>query len=81
MTKNYDNQFMECRTCMLKTGMPVLCQSCLHNRSLISRLTHNTEVLASAMIKFAPDLMTELVRRHKTTSVALAEFVKFMEKD
>lgn len=81
MTKNYDDKFMKCRTCMLKSGMPVLCESCLHNQSLISRLTHNAEVLASAMNKFAPDLMKELVRRHQGSSAALASFVKFMEED
>lgn len=58
---------MECATCAAKLGSPILCQSCLHNRSLISdlkaqlsRAHHRTDVLehridlcynASRMIK------------------------------
>lgn len=30
--------FKECPECSQKTGMPTLCESCLHNRDLISKL-------------------------------------------
>ena len=28
-------EFIECDTCRAKSGMPVLCETCLHNRRLI----------------------------------------------
>lgn len=31
-------EFMECDTCSSKSGSPELCQGCLHNRAVISRL-------------------------------------------
>ncbi len=30
--------FQECPECSAKTGMPTLCESCLHNRGLIAIL-------------------------------------------
>ncbi len=33
-----DNSFKECETCTAKPGTPVLCESCLHNREVITRL-------------------------------------------
>jgi hypothetical protein len=30
--------FKECPTCAVKPGSPVLCESCLHNRRVISKL-------------------------------------------
>ena len=30
--------FVECETCRAKPGSPILCDSCLHNRALISAL-------------------------------------------
>lgn len=33
---------MECATCAAKSGSPPLCDSCLHNRALVSAL--NTEL-------------------------------------
>ena len=30
--------FMECSVCIVQPGMPPLCKSCLHNRTLIDRL-------------------------------------------
>lgn len=31
-------EFIECKECSSKTGSPVLCNSCLHNRSVIANL-------------------------------------------
>jgi hypothetical protein len=31
-------EFRECNACVVKPGMPILCDSCLHNRQLISDL-------------------------------------------
>lgn len=31
--------FKECETCAAKTGAPLLCAGCLHNRTVIGRLT------------------------------------------
>lgn len=33
------NKFMECDTCRGKPGSPPLCKGCIHNRSLIEKLT------------------------------------------
>ncbi len=33
-----ENDFKECSECASKPGMPTLCESCLHNRTLIERL-------------------------------------------
>ena len=32
------NDFMECEICRNKPGSPSLCEACLHNRDLVSRL-------------------------------------------
>ena len=35
---DYDLMFMECDTCRAKSGSPILCSGCLHNREIIERL-------------------------------------------
>ncbi len=30
--------FMECKECAAKSGSPILCESCLHNRDLVCDL-------------------------------------------
>lgn len=37
--------FWECGPCAAKTGTPVLCKSCLHNRELIRRLTGQADLV------------------------------------
>lgn len=37
--RNVLSGFRECDTCRKKAGMPTLCAGCLHNRSVIDRLT------------------------------------------
>lgn len=64
MARPVMDEFKECPTCAAKPGMPRLCDSCLHNREIISRLSGQMRTLASALKKFAPDLMDELVKRH-----------------
>jgi len=36
-------EFKECKECSKKAGSPILCESCLHNRSLINALTDSTK--------------------------------------
>lgn len=71
-------EFRECDPCAAKSGTPPLCPSCLHNRRLISDLQRNARTLASAMDKFAPDLMAELMRRHQAATGALDNFLMFV---
>ena len=33
-----ENEFKECESCAKKPGSPTLCGSCLHNRSLVTKL-------------------------------------------
>lgn len=39
MSKEDVEEFMECDTCRAKPGSPYLCRGCLHNRTLINKLT------------------------------------------
>lgn len=61
------DEFRECAACASKPGMPPLCPSCLHNREVISRLSTNAKTLPEVLQKFAPDLMAELVERHRAS--------------
>ncbi len=36
--RNLVADFQVCPECSAKPGMPILCESCLHNRDLISKL-------------------------------------------
>lgn len=36
-----NEEFMECDTCRAKCGTPILCNGCLHNRILITKLQNN----------------------------------------
>lgn len=53
--------FMECPTCAAKPGSPTLCDSCLHNRSLIGVLQRKIarkekwQRLLSSIIEMAGD--------------------------
>lgn len=38
-----DEAFMECDTCRAKSGSPVLCTGCLHNRKLITTIRQDAE--------------------------------------
>ena len=62
-----EHYFMECSICSAEPGTPPLCGSCLHNRTIIDSLVIEREVLGSALWKFAPDLMEELILRHKAS--------------
>lgn len=33
-----NEEFVECITCSKKPGTPILCDSCVHNRNLITKL-------------------------------------------
>lgn len=74
------NDFQECYDCAKKTGSPILCPSCRHNRDVISRLSGNAETLARALQKFAPDLMTELLDRHRAADRAFTDFLAYMRR-
>lgn len=52
--------FMECAECARKLGSPVLCQSCLNNRSEIERLEAENAALRDALRFYAnlPDSWT-----------------------
>ena len=41
-----DISFVECPTCKAKQEMPLLCDSCLHNRGMISFLSGKTTKLS-----------------------------------
>ena len=41
-------EFVECATCRAKTGSPVLCPSCLANRTVISSLQEKVQQLTPA---------------------------------
>ena len=32
-------KFLECDSCRIKAGSPILCRGCLHNRALIEKLS------------------------------------------
>jgi len=38
-------EFKECAECAAKTGMPILCDSCLHNRHIVSLLNDKVKRL------------------------------------
>jgi len=48
--------FMECGTCFIKLGTPILCNSCLTNRSAIERLQahiNRTDIAIDELLKQA----------------------------
>lgn len=53
-------KFMECDTCRKKAGSPVLCNGCLHNRSVIESPKDKVEKIHSDGIKIV--VPTELVK-------------------
>ena len=73
-----DLEFIECKACSSRTGQPILCNSCFHNRSVISKLTKTLKITALSFKKFAPDLAAELIRRHQASDTALEEFIERM---
>ncbi len=79
MTSKYE--FVPCGSCASKPGTPAMCPSCISNRQAINALSNQMTILASAMKKFAPDLMEELILRHKAANLALDEFVEYMRRD
>ena len=76
-----NNEFHGCASCTSKPGTPTLCPSCIHNRRVIERLSNNAENLGKAMQKFAPDLMEELVSRHRAAEGALTHFLEFLRHE
>jgi len=42
--------FVECVTCIGKPGSPTLCQSCRHNRALISGLKAQSALVKKAFV-------------------------------
>jgi hypothetical protein len=48
-------EFMECATCRAKPGSPMLCESCLHNRTTINWLRGELGRVDDALDEFAPN--------------------------
>ena len=46
-----ENEYKECKSCSKKPGSPDLCESCLHNRTLMYRLRHKIEDLENIIYK------------------------------
>jgi len=40
-----EDDYKECKICSDKPGSPTLCESCLHNRELVSKLKQEIEKL------------------------------------
>jgi len=57
MNDNIDVEFQECPTCAAKTGMPILCDSCLHNRQAIAIMKE-----ALSMVITLTDELKELIK-------------------
>lgn len=74
-------EFKECNLCSAKSGSPALCTPCLHNRRVIAELQKERKVLASAMVKFAPDIMQELTQRYMAANQELDNFIEFLRKE
>lgn len=78
-------EFQECNDCAKKPGSSDLCLSCFHNRKIISELIRlldeKNTVLGSALSKFAPDLMKELVQRYNASNDELEVFLKYLKKE
>lgn len=57
-----DEVFMECDACRAKSGMPVLCAGCLHNRETIRRLRKRSMAVvligakAKALIEYIKEI-------------------------
>jgi hypothetical protein len=71
-----DPQFMECAECRSKPGSPTLCPSCLHNRTLVSKLSAALKTQDS-MAQENEDLWREVaalasdLNAHKATLLGL----------
>lgn len=69
-------EFMECEECSAKPGTPALCKSCLHNRGVISNLINSNRNLVVDLAEFAPDLVAQLLERHRAINAPLKDFLK-----
>ncbi len=54
-------KFIECGICITKTGQPVLCPSCLHNRDVIEKLTAKVSEMAECSNKVG-DILSNLTK-------------------
>jgi hypothetical protein len=63
-------EFMECETCSAKPGSPTLCAGCLHNRSLIEKLT---DKMTSGRTK---SYDSEEIKRFIDGSMAMPSFIE-----
>ncbi len=43
------HEFRECSACRAKPGAPVLCESCLHNRQVISELQQQLKAMTTRL--------------------------------
>ena len=70
-----NDEFQECLTCASKSGTPVLCNSCLHNRTLIVNLK---KALAKQLEfeEFRAKMLTEATGKKVVT---LGDVVKVLE--
>ena len=57
-----EHEFVECPECKKEPGTPVLCESCLHNRSSITKLGFEVTTLQSA-IKLSLAKITKMETR------------------
>ena len=51
-------EFVECAACQAKSGTPLLCQACYHNREVISFLRADNERIAADYTKHVNDTKT-----------------------
>lgn len=77
MIKTIQRDFMECESCIKKLGSPILCGSCIHNRSLVSNLNNEIstkstiikkqEILIDALLDKLTLKELEMISEHLTT--------------
>ena len=77
-------EFTECETCRAKPGSPILCASCLHNRTLISRLQWELKKkipLSSLSLIRTAELIWPLMLAQETGEISEAKVAEIIGKD
>ena len=76
-----NNNFKECLLCEAKPGTPLLCESCWHNRSVISRLEKRLEAVTEAKAKQTKANHTILCQSQKREQELLQKLKTLLEQE